>query len=139
MTSPAWLFDILAALMLVVAAASASRLATARLPANPLSAAEPTGFRLSLRGSGEADTDFAHMLMGIAMAGMLAAGAKTLPADAWEAVFGLLTVWFAWRLLGDSKVSGFRSLVSGHRAAHLIHSAAMLYMLGAPTTPAAWT
>ena len=43
MMSPAWLLDILAALMLVLAAVSATRLATARLPANRLSAAEPTG------------------------------------------------------------------------------------------------
>ena len=64
--SPAWLLDILAALMLVVAAVSATRLATARLPANRLSAAEPTGSRSSPRGSGGADTDIAHLLMCIA-------------------------------------------------------------------------
>ena len=52
MMSPAWLLDILAALMLVVAAVSATRLATARSPANRLSAAEPTGSRSSPRGSG---------------------------------------------------------------------------------------
>jgi|RhiMetStandDraft_4_1073278.scaffolds.fasta_scaffold53438_1 hypothetical protein len=40
MMSPAWLPDILAALMLVVATVSATRLATARLPANRLSAAD---------------------------------------------------------------------------------------------------
>jgi len=40
MMSPVWLPDILAALMLVVATVSATRLATARLPANRLSAAD---------------------------------------------------------------------------------------------------
>ena len=90
MMSPAWLLDILAALMLVVAAVSATCLATARLPASRLSAAEPTGSRSSPRGSGGADTDIAHLLMCIAMAGMLAPSVKTLPPHAWEAIFGLL-------------------------------------------------
>jgi hypothetical protein len=132
--SPAWLLDILAILMLVVAAMSATRLATDWLPANRLSAAEPTGSRSSPRGSGGADTDIAHLLMGIAMAGMLAPSVKTLPPHAWEAIFGLLTAWFAWRLVGDTKLSGLRSLVSGHRAAHLFHCAAMVYMLVPLTT-----
>jgi hypothetical protein len=134
MMSPAWLLDLLAALMLVVAAVSAIRLPTAWLPANRLSAAQPTGSRLSLRGSGGADTDIAHLLMGIAMAGMLAPGVETLPPHAWEAIFGLLTAWFAWRLVGDTRLNDLRSLVSGHRAAHLFHCAAMVYMLVPLTT-----
>jgi hypothetical protein len=108
MMSPAWLLDILAALMLVVAAVSATRLATARSPANRLSAAEPTGSRSSPRGSGGADTDIAHLLMCIAMAGMLAPSVKTLPPHAWEAIFGLLTAWFAWRFVGDTRPAPFR-------------------------------
>jgi Domain of unknown function (DUF5134) len=134
MMSPAWLSGILAALMLVVAAVSATRLATARLPANRLPAAEPTESRSSPRGSGGADTDIAHLLMCIAMAGMLAPSFKTLPPHAWEAIFGLLTAWFAWRLVGDTKVNGLRSPVSGHRAAHLFHCAAMAYMFAALAT-----
>jgi hypothetical protein len=51
MMSPGWLLDILATLMLVVATVSATCLATARLPANRLSAAEPTGSRSSPCGS----------------------------------------------------------------------------------------
>jgi len=103
MMSPAWLLDILAALMLVLAAVRATRLATARLPADRLSAAEPTGSRSSPRGSGGADTDIAHLLMCIAMAGMLAPSVKALPPHAWGAIFGLLTAWFAWRLVGETK------------------------------------
>jgi hypothetical protein len=134
MMSPAWLLDILAALMLVVVAVSATRLATARLPANRLSAVEPIRSRSSPRGSGGADTDIAHLLMCIAMAGMLTPSVKTLPPHAWEAIFGLLTAWFAWRLVGDTKLNGLRSLVSGHRAAHLFHCAAMVYMFAVLTT-----
>jgi hypothetical protein len=72
--------------------------------------------------------------MCIAMAGMLAPSVKTLPPHAWEAIFGLLMAWFAWRLVGDTKVNGLRSLVSGHRAARLFHCAAMVYMFAALTT-----
>jgi hypothetical protein len=134
MMSPTWLLDILAALMLAVAAVSATRLATARLLVDRLCAAEPIGSHSSLRGSGGADTDVAHLLMGIAMAGMLVASVTTLPPYAWEAIFGLLTAWFAWRLVGDTKVNGLRSLGSAHRAAHLFHCAAMVYMSAALAT-----
>ena len=57
--TPAWFLDIFAALMLVVAAISAARLAEAR----PWQ-----------RGRCVFDTDVAHLLMGIAMAGMLSPG-----------------------------------------------------------------
>ena len=133
MMSPAWLLDNLAALMLVVAAVSATRLATARLPANRLAAAVPIGSRASPRGSGGADADIAQVLMCIAMGGMLVPSVKTLPPHAWEAIFGLLTAWFAWRLVRDTKVNGLRALVSGHRAAHPFHCAAMVYMFAALT------
>jgi hypothetical protein len=128
---PAWLLDILVAVILVVAAVSAIRLATVWLPANRLSAAEPTGFRSSPRASRGADADIAHLLMGIAMAGMLAPGVKTLPPHAWEVIFGLLTAWFTWRLVDDTRVNALRSPVSGHRAPHLFHCAAMVYMTAA--------
>jgi hypothetical protein len=132
--SRAWLPDIFAALMLLVAAASATRLATGHLPVSRLSATEPTGSRSSPCGSGGADTDIAHLLMCVAMAGMLAPSVKTLPPHAWEAIFGLLTAWFAWRLVGDAKVNTLQSLVSEHRAAHLVHCAAMVYMFAALAT-----
>ncbi len=132
--SPAWLLDILTALMVMVAAVSATRLATACLPANRLSAAKPTESRSLPRDLGAPDTDIAYLLMGIAMAGMLAPSIKTLPPHAWEAIFGLLTAWFAWRLVGYAKLNGVRFLVNGHLAAHLFHCAATLFMLVCLTT-----
>jgi hypothetical protein len=120
--------------MLVVAAMSATRLAVARLPASRLSAAEQTGSRSWLRASGGADADIAHLLMGIAMAGMLAAGARTLSPRAWVVIFGMLTAWFAWRSTRGTRVNGARSLASGHCALPLFHSAAMVYMFAALTT-----
>jgi hypothetical protein len=110
---PAWVTDIFAAIMLVVAAVSAARLALAR----------------PWQGSTTiADTDISHLLMGIAMAGMLASGLTTLPNPAWEVIFGVLTAWFAYRVVSDARASGVRALAGGHCAPHLVHSAAMLYM-----------
>ena len=111
--TPAWILDIFAAIMLVVAAVSAARLVAAR----PWQ-----------RGAVITDTDISHLLMGIAMAGMLAPSLTTLPNDAWAVVFGVLAVWFGYRVVRDYQASGARALAVGHCAPHLVHSAAMLYM-----------
>jgi hypothetical protein len=122
--TPGWLLDILAAIMLAVAAVSAARLMAARPWRGGRSAAL-------------ADIDVAHLLMAIAMAGMLAPGLQTLPDGAWEVAFGLMTAWFAYRVLRDARVSGFRALAGGHCAPHLIHAGSMLYMFLALTAPRA--
>lgn len=122
--TPAWVLDALAALMLVVAAVSAVRVA--------LSAP----WR---RDASVADTDVAHLLMAIAMAGMLAPSLSTLPGTAWQAVFALLAAWFAGRVARDARSNGHRALTGGHCAPHLVHSASMLYMFLAATAPAART
>jgi hypothetical protein len=120
--TPAWILDIFAAIMLVVAAVSAARLAAAR----PWQ-----------RGAVVTDTDISHLLMGIAMAGMLAPGLTTLPDDAWAAVFCVLAAWFGYRVVRDYQASGTRALAVGHCAPHLVHSAAMIYMFLAIKAPAA--
>ena len=89
--TPAWILDIFAAIMLVVAAISAARLVAAR------------PWR---RGAFVTDTDISHLLMGIAMAGMLTPGLATLPNDAWAAVFGVLAAWFAYRVVRDYRANG---------------------------------
>jgi hypothetical protein len=122
--TPAWLLDIVAALMLVVAAVSAARLVAAR----PWQ-----------RGAVVIDTDVAHLLMAIAMAGMLTSSLATLPDTAWEVIFGLMAAWFAVRVVRDSQASGVRALAGGHCAPHLVHSAAMLYMFLALAMPVAGT
>jgi hypothetical protein len=119
--TPAWILDIFAAIMLVVAAVSAARL----LEVRPWQ-----------RGAVITDTDISHLLMGIAMAGMLAPSLTTLPDDAWAVVFGVLAVWFGYRVVRDYQASGTRALAVGHCAPHLVHSVAMLYMFLAITTPA---
>jgi hypothetical protein len=111
--TPVWLLDAVAAVMLAVAAVSAVRLGAAR------------PWR---RGAGPADSDAAHLLMATAMAGMLAPGLRTLPATAWEVVFGVLGAWFALKVARDARANGVRALAVGHCAPHLVHSCAMAYM-----------
>jgi hypothetical protein len=117
--TPAWIFDLLAALMLVVATVSAVRLVASR-PWRP--------------GSVILDTDIAHLLMAIAMAGVLAGGLSTLPDTAWEVIFGAMIAWYAGRVVLDARANGVRALAGGHCAPHLVHSGAMLYMFLAMTT-----
>ena len=119
--TPAWILDILAAAMLAVAGISAARLAAAR-PRQ--------------RGPVVTGIDLAHLLMAIAMAGTLAASLTTLPGTMWEAIFGLLTVWFACQAWREARANGSHALAR-HCAPHLAHSAAMLYMFAALMTPAA--
>jgi len=118
---PSWIFDLLAAFMLVVAAVSAARLV----------AAQPWR-----HGSVIIDTDIAHLLMAIAMAGVLTPGLSTLPNAAWEVIFGVMIVWFAFRVVRDARSSGVRALAGGHCAPHLVHSGAMLYMFLGTTSAA---
>jgi Domain of unknown function (DUF5134) len=120
---PSWILDIFAAIMLVVAAVSAARLVAAR-PWQHGARATPT------------DIDITHLLMAIAMAGMLVASLQTLPNGAWLVIFAVTTVWFGYRVIQDARVSGVRALAGGHCAPHLIHAGAMLYMFMAFTAPA---
>jgi hypothetical protein len=116
--TPAWIFDLLAAIMLAVASVSAARLVVAR----PWQ-----------RGSVIVDTDIAHLLMAIAMAGMLVFSLQTLSATAWEVIFGVMIAWYGFRVVRDAQANGVRALAGGHCAPHLVHSGAMLYMFLAMT------
>ena len=121
MNAPVWLGYILAGLMLTVSGYCAARLLTA----------------LRLGKTTELDTDVMHVVMGVAMAGMLVAQLRTLPVAAWEVTFGFATAWFAWRLLSSRLSPGRLSRGRGRGAgtpwrcrptAHLVECAAMLYM-----------
>jgi hypothetical protein len=69
--------------------------------------------------------DAVHVLMGVAMTGMLLPQLRVLPAVGWEAVFGVATAVFGWRLLAS------RARRPAHQVQHLLGCAAMLYMLPA--------
>ncbi len=122
MSIPAWILDIFAAVMLLVAAVSAGQLTVARA--------------WTRAGMRDADIAGSHLLMGIAMAGTLVVGLSTLPNAAWEVIFAVMTAWFAWCLWRETRGHGIAALASGHHAPHLVHSAAMLYMFAALAGPA---
>jgi hypothetical protein len=124
--TPGWLLDLLAAIMLAGAAADVARL---------MALSRATGRWRP--GQGSADADVAHVLMAVAMAGMLAPPLAMLPDAAWAAIFGALTAWFAGRAWLEARGGGRSSLPGGRSMLHLVHCAAMLYVFLAVGPPAA--
>ena len=112
MSGPAWLAGSFAALMIMVAACCAGRLAVSRV-----------------RGKDtELDTDGLHVLMGVAMAGMLEPRLSPVPGTIWRAVFAAAAAWFAWQAIRarSGRPGGWRC---AHPAPHAVECAAMVYML----------
>ena len=120
MGAPAWLTGSFAALILTVATYCAGRLAVARRWQRPT----------------ELDTDAGHVLMGVAMAGMLVARLRILPAATWEVVFAAGAAWFAWQLVKSRRRTAAAPWRCLHPAPHLVECVAMLYMFlaAAPLT-----
>ena len=113
MTAPSWLAGALAAEMIAIALYCSSRLVASRR------------WRLTT----EVDADGIHVVMGVAMAGMLVPQLSPLPGRVWEVVFGVAAAWFAWqaaRARRNIPASGMRCR---HPVPHLVECAAMLYML----------
>lgn len=108
MSTPSWLGDFLAVVMLSVAGYCASRLVLAR----------------RLGKHTELDTDAGHVIMGVSMAGMLTVRLHTLPTGLWEAVFAAAAVWFAIGLFRRQSLPW----QCRQPAPHLLECAAMLYM-----------
>ena len=112
MGGPAWLTDIFAAASLAVAVYCAGRLAAARRWHRPT----------------ELDTDGAHVVMGVAMAGMLVSGLRTLPSAIWEVVFAAGAAWFGYRMLQARRGAQPSPWRSSHPLPHLVECAAMIFM-----------
>jgi len=112
MASPAWLTAIFAAASLAVAVYCAGRLVVARRGHRPT----------------ELDTDGAHVIMGVAMAGMLVSGLRTLPSTIWEVVFAAAAVWFGYRMLQARRGAQSSPWCSSHPLPHLVECAAMVFM-----------
>jgi hypothetical protein len=112
--TPTWLLDLMAVIMLTVAAVTATRiLARPLLPELPW---RP--------GQAATAVDLANVLMGVSMAGMLTSSLTTLPTVAWEVIFGLLTAWFAYRAWADTR--SVRGVAADRCTIHVVHCAAML-------------
>jgi hypothetical protein len=112
MGDPAWLTAIFAAASLAVAVYCAGRLVVARRGHRPT----------------ELDTDGAHVIMGVAMAGMLVSGLRTLPSAIWEVVFAAAAVWFGCRMLQGRRGARPSPWRSSHPLPHLVECAAMVFM-----------
>ena len=124
--TPVWLGDLLAVAMIATSVYCAARIGYARVA----------------RRATHRDADALHVLMGIAMAGMLTRHLKALAPvggvlhAAWIAAFAVGAAWFAVRATARRRALPDRA-AAGHGSGpvvHLIGAAAMLYMLAA--TPA---
>jgi hypothetical protein len=116
MSAPAWILEIFAAVMFLVAEVSAGQLVIARA--------------WTRRDIADADIAVSRLLAGIAVAGLLVPGLSILPNAAWEVAFAVMTAWLAWRLWLESRGRG-AAMARGHYAPPLVQSAAMLYIFAA--------
>lgn len=126
MPSPAWLGYAFAAVMMVDGA-----YCLARVVAGPR-----TGHHA------HTDVDSGHVLMAVAMVGMLVPAWSVLPVAVWEAVFGVMALWFLVRSARAISRRGVAALAAGgglwarHYLVHFVMACAMLdmYWLGMPMT-----
>jgi hypothetical protein len=109
---PSWLTGVFAAVMILTACYSASRLVVSRLR----------------ESATEADADGLHVVMGTAMAGMLVPQLALLPRTTWMVVFGAGAAWFGACALRSRNQSRF-SWQCRYPVPHLIECIAMVYML----------
>ena len=112
MGGPAWLTGIFAAASLAVAVYCSGRPIAARRWRRPT----------------ELDTDGAHVIMGVAMAGMLVSGLRTLPSAIWEVAFAAGAAWFGYRMLQARRGARPSPWRSSHPLPHLVECAAMVFM-----------
>ena len=113
MSGPAWLADAFAAIMIATAAYCLSRLVAAGRLGRPT----------------ERDVDATHVLMGVAMAGMLVPELNSLPRVGWVVIFSLSAAWFGGQILIAWRGAHPGQPDPRHHLPHLLASAAMLYML----------
>jgi hypothetical protein len=111
MTQQPWLATIFAVIMIATAAYCLTRLALSWRRGRPT----------------DRTVDAVHVLMGVAMAGMLVSRLRVIPAGGWEALFAAAAALFLYRTA--------RSGHSGtHDVQHLLGCGTMVYMAAAMTT-----
>jgi hypothetical protein len=93
-----------------------------------------TRLALSLRRRRPTDrpADGIHVLMGVAMAGMLVPRLRVVPTAGWEALFAAGAVLFLWRMARPRGAAAPRPRPA-HDIQHLLGCGAMVYMLAVMT------
>jgi hypothetical protein len=119
MAGPPPLTDVLAVIMIVTAIYCASRLVAA----------------VAQRRATEHDVDLVHIVMGVAMAGMLVPRINPLWSSAWAVLFGAATAWFGGRVFRGYRLGRLDRFAHAHHVPHLVMSGAMVYMLSASSRP----
>ncbi len=123
MSTPAWILEVFAAVMLLVAEVSAGQLVMARA--------------WTRGGAADADIAVSHLLTGIAIAGILVPSLSIRPDVVWEVAFAVMTAWFAWCLWRETHGRGVAAVARGFHAPDLVNSAATLYLFAALGAPSA--
>ncbi|MBV9445583.1 MAG: DUF5134 domain-containing protein [Streptosporangiaceae bacterium] len=113
MTAPVWLSGVFVALMLAVAGFCAGRMVVARQTGRPA----------------ELDSDITHVLMGVAMAGMLASAVRIGTPAMWIVLSGGGATWFGWQALGGRRGASSSAWRCSQPIPHLLECVAMLYMI----------
>lgn len=120
MSAPTWLSSVFVAMMLGVAGFCTGRLVVARRTRRPV----------------EVDSDVVHVLMGVAMAGMLIARLRFGPSAVWAVVFAGGAAWFGWAALrSTATAAGAPGWRCRQPVPHLLECGAMVYMLVAVPKP----
>jgi hypothetical protein len=116
---PSWAAGAFAAVMIMIAVYCAARLVASGRWHRPTAV----------------DADGLHLVMGVAMAGMLVPRLSLLPASVWAGVFGLAAAWFAGQAALARRGSTVASWRCCYPVPHLVECGAMLYMLLAALGP----
>ena len=125
MSGPDWLADFFTSVMIIVAAYAFGRIVASRLWSKQT----------------HLDIDITHLLMGVAMAGMLVSDLNPIASGVWEVVFGAMSVWFVWKCYTFIASRGFEGRDDdhvhhiSHYVTHLVMALAMLWMYIAPANP----
>jgi hypothetical protein len=118
MTPPLWLSPGFAGVMLLIAVYCAGRLIAAR----------------AWRRGSELDADGVHLVMGVAMAGMLAPRLSVVPVSVQEVVFALAAAWFAGQAIRVRRGAAGGRWHCLHPVPHVCECLAMVYMLAVPAS-----
>ena len=120
MAGPSWLAWIFASVMIIVSGYCLTRLAASWRQHRP------TDHRV----------DGIHVLMGVAMAGMLVPRLRVFWTGGWEVVFAVGAAWFGWLAIREFRGRPTVGGRPGHHLQHVLACGAMLYMYLAVATVA---